>query len=68
MNDVSHHEATMRFLYGYVVQKNVRYTSTVDSMCTVLAIMAYIETWQTSYLPRNAGVIWNLTNDRHSRM
>ena len=21
MNDVSHHEATMRFLYGYVVRK-----------------------------------------------
>ena len=23
MNDVSHHEATMQFLYGYVVRKNV---------------------------------------------
>ena len=23
MNDVSHHEATMGFLYGYVVRKNI---------------------------------------------
>ena len=23
MNDISHHEATMRFLYGYVVRKNI---------------------------------------------
>ena len=23
MNDVSHHEASMRFLYGYVVRKNI---------------------------------------------
>ena len=23
MNDVSHHEATMRFLYGYAVRKNI---------------------------------------------
>ena len=23
MNDVSHHEATMQFVYGYVVPKNI---------------------------------------------
>ena len=30
MNDVFHHEATMRFLYGYVVRKNISPPGQVD--------------------------------------
>ena len=35
MNDVSHHEATMRFLYGYVVRKNISRPGTSHDWLTV---------------------------------
>ena len=38
MNDVSDHEATMRFLYGYVAQKNISHPAQHSSCVFVLAI------------------------------